>query len=102
MKKNNSFISSFIGVVILFAIISYFLDTIIMILAIGFVSILVFALLKLLISRSIKSSHMQDTFPTENNCTPTINHSEQIQKETIKRQVEILTESIQLVNTQTI
>lgn len=45
---------------------------------------------------------MQDTFPTENNCTPTINHSEQIQKETIKRQVEILTESIQLVNTQTI
>ena len=41
---------------------------------------------------------MQDTFPTENNCKPTINHSEQIQKETIKRQVEILTESIQLVN----
>ncbi len=98
MKKNNSFISSFIGIIILFAIISYFRDTIIMILAIGFVCLLIFAVLKLLISRSTKSSYRQNSFSSENEYTSTANYSEQIQKETIKRQVEILSESIQLVN----
>lgn len=69
-----------------------------MILAIGFVCLLIFAVLKLLISRSTKSSYTQNSFSSENEYTSTANYSEQIQKETIKRQVEILSESIQLVN----
>lgn len=101
MKKKGSFISSIIAILVLYGIISYFWDAIKMVLIIILGCILVFIFIKLYeasISIRNKPSYTQNTAPSTEEYISATKQVEQTQYETIKRQVEILTESIQLVN----
>ncbi len=101
MKKKGSFISSIIAILVLYGIISYFWDAIKMVLIIISGCILVFIFIKLYeasISIRNKPSYTQNTAPSTEEYISATKQVEQTQNETIKRQVEILTESIQLVN----
>ncbi len=101
MKKKGSFISSVIAILVLYGIISYFWDAIKLVLIIISVCLLVFVFIKLYeasISKRTKPSHTQNTAPSTKKYVSATKQIEQTQVETIKRQVEILTESIQLVN----
>lgn len=101
MKKKGSFISSIISILVLYGIISYFWDAIKMVLIIILGCILVFIFIKLYeasISSRNKSSYTQNAAPSTKEYISATKQIEQTQNETIKRQVEILTESMQLIN----